>query len=198
MLIEPSESARAAALARGLTTLLCCGWGYSFAYSFFRCMLDGSGVIVCLAAALPLAAVWAALERKRWGRLSLIVLSILAQALFVVMLSILLYSNHVRPEPADHHLSGCLHDAIHLFSETPDTTVAVLVLSFVTFVWFCMPWVRTEYVHQKKNYLSPGQRVIALSVVTLWGLTMIASPTPPETNAPNTPLKTPRRLTMRY
>jgi hypothetical protein len=181
-----------------VTTLLCCGWGLSFACSFFRCALDGSGPLVCVAAALPLAAVWASLERKRWGRLVLIGQSLLAQALFALILSILAFSNHVQMEPAERHFFGYLNYALHLFGETKETTLVVLLLSAATTVWFFLPWVQAEFELSKKPFLTPGQRVIAATVVSVWCLTMIATPTRPESRSPNIPLKTPRRLTLRY
>jgi hypothetical protein len=198
ILHTPTEPRRAAHLARGFTTFLCCAWGYSFAYSFFRCVLDRCGLMVCLAAALPLVAVWASLERKRWGRLALIGLSLLAQALFGVILAILIFSHHVWIDPAERHFFGYVKYALRLFGETPETTLTLLLLSAATAIWLFMPWARAEYIQRKKRYLTPGQRVIAVSIVALWGLTMIATPTPPEIRFPDTPLKTPRRLSMRY
>ncbi len=185
-------------LARGLTTLLCCGWGYSFAYSFFRCIQDRSGPLVCAAAALPLAAVWASLERKRWGRLVLISQSLLAQALFALILSIVSFTNRVRVMPSERNIIGYFVHALRLFGERPEITLAVLILAVATSIWFCMPWVRAEYDQRKKPLLTPGQRVIAITVVSLWCVTMVATPTLPESRSPHTPLKTPRRLTLRY
>ena len=193
-----SAPCRLDSVSRALTTLLCCGWGYSFAYSFFRCVLDRSGLFVCLAAALPLAAVWAALERKRWGRLVLIGLSMLAQALFSLMVTLLIFSHHQRVFPTEQHLFSCVRYALHLYGETQESAIGVLILSAVTAGWFCMPHVRSEYLQRKKPYLTPGQRIIAVSVVSIWGLTMMATPTLPESRSPDLPFKTPRRLSTRY
>ena len=64
--------------------------------------------------------------------------------------------------------------------------------------WFCSPWVHAEYEERKKLYLTPGQRFIAVSVLSLWGLTMMATPTLLESREGDVPLRTPRRLTLRY
>lgn len=187
-----------ATLGRALTTMLCCGWGFSFAYSFFRCVSDKSSMLVCAAAVLPLTAVWAALERKRWGRLVLQVLSLLAQALFGIMLVMLMVTDRVYVAPGDRHLWGYLLYTIRLFAETPSTTLAILLLSATTSIWFTMPWVRKDYEVGKKVVLTPGQRIIAASVVAFWGLTMSVTPTVLESRSTYIPLKAPRRLSMRY
>lgn len=198
MPVTPSASPRVATCARGVTTLLCCGWGYSFAYSFFRCILDGSGPLACLAAVLPLVGVWASLERKRWGRLILIGQSLLALVMFMMIMYMLAFSHQVSVDPAQRHFLGYLNYSLHLFGETPQTTLAVLLLSAATAIWFGIPLVRAEYEQCKKPFLTPGQRVIAAAMISLWGITMIATPTRSENRSPDMPLKTPRRLTLRY
>ena len=194
----PPTSLPLSSISRGVTTLLCCGWGYSFAYSFFQCILENSSPMVLLAAALPLLAVWAALERKRWGRLALIGLSLLAPGLFALMLIALAYSNEVWIRPSDRHLFGYIDTALRLFSDSPSTTIGVLVLAAATAIWLCIPIVRDEYIKKKKPFLTPGQRVIAASIISIWGITMIATPTTVENRTPNIPLKAQRRLTLRY
>ena len=124
--------------------------------------------------------------------------SLLAHGLFAMMLMFLAFTNEVWIAPAERHLLGYITYALRLFGETPETTLAVLLLSAVTTIWLCMPWVRDEYEKKKKPFLTPGQRVIAVSVVSVWGITMIATPTVAESRSPNIPLKTPRRLTLRY
>jgi len=193
-----SASLRPIYHARLLTTLLCCVWGYTFAYTFFQCVLDNASPLTMLAAALPLAAVWAALERKRWGRLVLIVLSLLAHGLFAMMLMSLAFSNQVPLAPSERHLFGYITHAVSLFGDTPGATLSILLLSGFTAVWLCLPWVRDEFEKQKHVDLTPGQRVIAASVVILWSVTMVATPTVLESRSPNLPLRTPRRLTLRY
>jgi hypothetical protein len=192
------KSSRLAPWARSFTTALCCAWGYSFAYSFFRCIQDRSGLLVCMAAVLPLAAVWAALERKRWGRLVLIGQSLLAQALFAIMLSTLACSHPAWIDPTERHFLGYVRHTLHLFGETRATTMGILLLSAASSVWFCMPWVRREFESRKKPFLTPGQRLIAVTVVSVWCVTMVASPTRPESRSPDMPLKAARRLTLRY
>ena len=46
-----------------------------------------------------------------------------------MILSILAFSNHVQMVPAERHFFGYLNYALHLFGETPKTTLAVLLLS---------------------------------------------------------------------
>ena len=185
-------------ISRGVTTLLCCGWGYSFAYSFFQCIIENSGPLVLLAAALPLVVVWAALERKRWGRLALIGLSLLAHAIFALMMVDLAYSNEVAIPLSDRHIFGYFDAALRLFSDTPTTTIGVLILSAFTAIWLCIPIVRDEYTKKKKPFLTPGQRIIAATVISIWGITMIATPTIVESNTPNIPLKATRRISLRF
>jgi len=189
---------RHAVFARGFTTALCCAWGFSFAYVFFGCIMDRSGPLVCLAAALPLLAVWGALDRKRWARIVLVAQSLLAYVLFALMFATLAFSHTLWLAPAEHHLTGYLQGALRLFGETPEATLGVLVLSALTAIWFCLPWTRREYENRKKPFLTPGQKVIAISVLSAWGLTMISTPAPAERRSPDVPLKTPRRLTLRY
>ena len=185
-------------ISRGVTTLLCCGWGYSFAYSFFQCIVENSKPLVLLASALPLVAVWAALERKRWGRLALIGLSLLAHGLFALMLIVLAYSNEHWIPPSDQHLVGYFGTALRLFSDSPSTTIGILFLSAITATWLCIPTVRDEYIKKKKPFLTPAQRVIAATVISVWGITMIATPTIVESRTPNIPLKAPRRISLRF
>jgi len=194
---SPAVPSRIETFTRVITTLLCCCWGYSFAYAFFRCVLDGSPLIVCFAAALPLLAVWASLERKRWGRLVVIGLSLIALLMFGCILSILAFS-HVVLEFATGSLLDCLRFGLIEFGESPDTALAVLLISLISTVWLYTPWVRAEYETRKQSYLTPGQRAIAFTVVSLWTVTMLNSPTLPERGASNLPFRTPRRLTLRY
>jgi hypothetical protein len=194
----PIISSRLESFTRVITTLLCCSWGYSFAYAFFRCVLDKSPLLVCLAAALPLLAVWASLERKRWGRLVVLGLSLLAQTMFLTILGLLMFSHEAPGISGDKSLFDCLRFGLYEFGESPDAALTVLLLSAASAIWFCTPWARAEYETRKQPYLSPGQRAIAFTVVSLWTITMINSPTVLERRAPNLPFRTPRRLTMRY
>ena len=181
--VTSTESYRAAN-ARVITTLLCCCWAYSFAYSFFRCVLDRSGALACFAAVLPLAAVWASLERIRWGRLVLIGLSLLAFGLFCSILFALIFSQSAIVPVTDRNFAGYILWALRLFGESPEITLGVLLLSAATGLWFSMPWVKNEFELRKRRMLTPAQRTIALSVVTVWILTMMATPTPPESRSP--------------
>lgn len=191
-------SLRSLSLTRATTTLLCCVWAYTFAYSFFQSVLERSSPLVMLAATLPIAAVWAALERKRWGRLVLMAQSVLAHLLFGIMVVFLACSRERVAGPVDHNLFGYINYALQLFGETPETTLSILLLAALTAVWLSMPCVRDDFESQKKAFLSPGQQIIAAAVIGMWGLTMATSPTVQETRMPNLPFKTPRRVTMRY
>lgn len=184
--------------ARSFTTLLCCVWGYSFAFSFFRCLLYRPNLCVGMAAALPLAAVWGTLERKRWGRITLLSLSFLALALFIWMLGTLVFAQRAGIPSGDRNLAGCFDYALRLYAETPGTTIATLLLSLLTAFWFFLPFVRSEFDQGKKVVLTSGQRLIAACLVVFWCLTMLATPSSEETRSNVVPLKTTRRLTTRY
>ena len=184
--------------ARAFTTMLCCVWGYSFAYSLFRCLLYRPNVCVGLAATLPLAVVWGTLERKRWGRIALLCLSFLALSLFVWMLGTLFFAGRSLIAPAERNLSGYLSYAVNLFAETPLITIATLILSGITALWFLLPAGRSEFNQGKKVVLTSGQRLIAGLIVILWCLGMMLTPAAVEKKSQPTPIKASRRLTTRY
>ena len=197
-MFEPVIAERRAITTRMVTTFLCCGWGYSFSYSFFRSLLVRPNLLVGMAAALPLGIVWAALERKRWGRLALLSLSVLAITLFFLMFFALLSSEHAAGQAGRLAVATCFMRTLELFTEAPTMSFVILCLAGLTAAWLLMPQVRFEFEKGKSKVVSMAQSVIALTLIAVWGVSMILNPPVLAVYHRSGIVKTGRSLTMRF
>lgn len=181
-----------------ITTALCLVWGFFFSLGFFETLFQKAGVLASVVSALPIITVWGALQRKRWGRLALMSLCMIIIMLFIVVLTAISSTHQFYVLPEERTLYGYLHYALHFFSHRSVTSVLLLTLSGLTCLWFWLPPVRKEYEKGKRATLALGQKVIALSLVFTWALTMLYTPTTAEQTGKFRPLRSARRITMRF
>jgi len=159
-----------------MTTLLASGWGLLSAQLLFTTHLSPLGFntkfLFSFAALLPLIAVWATIERKRWGRLALVGLSTTAIVLFVVAIAV--YAGSHSQDPS---LPGWLPREVQKlpFFDSPFATGALMLLAAANSYWLRRPHVVAEFEQNKRPALAFAQRLIAASLVVCWCLTMIAS-----------------------
>jgi hypothetical protein len=162
--------------ARLTTTLLASGWGLVSAYILFSSLLVNHNARYCYAALAPLIAVWATLERKRWGRLALLGLSATALGLSIAGIGrAFALANAFQGERS---LLDYLGAATQRFSLNPSANLVLLLLAAMTGFWMCRPDVVAEFERGKKATLAVAQRMIALSLVGCWGLFILFAPMP--------------------
>ncbi len=111
---------------------------------------------------MVLLMVWATLERKRWGRLALLGMSV---TVLVVCL--------VGARLADVTGANGLHATLNFFAASPGGIGAMLLLATWTVFWLRRSAVVAEFEQGKRTGLRTGQRAIALTLVGLWALMLI-------------------------
>jgi hypothetical protein len=158
-----------------MTTLLASGWGLISAYILFTTLLSPLTLLVklvtVLAALFPLIAVWATIERKRWGRLALIGLSTTAVGFFVATAGY-----YAAVTNSDALFAGRLPVGLQQlpFDDSPFTLGALLVLAVANGLWLRSPRVIIEFEYNKRPTLAIAQRVIAASLVGCWSVIIVA------------------------
>ncbi len=162
--------------ARLLTTLLVSCWGLSFAYLLLYSLLITHNFGLCLTAALPMFVVWAALERKRWGRLALLGICATTIGIFLFITAMFIIAGDSWLEPTERNLLNYSHIALSIVSQNPMTASALLVLSAATGFWLKRPAVIYEFENGKRRGLAAGQHVIACALVIAWGAAAFSSP----------------------
>lgn len=171
---------------RFTTTLIAGAWGLASAYTLFYSLLVKPDMRLFLCALLPLVAVWATIERKRWGRLALLGLSSASLGFFAAAIGNAIASNLPAIQSGKFGFNALLADVTrHIveigFKDQPQIAFAVLVLAAMTAFWMCLPNVRTEYERGKNAKLAIAQRAIAMTVVACWGITfLLPTETPPQ------------------
>ena len=150
-----------------MTTLLTCGWGLAAFYILFDGLLVRHSPLIALPSLLPLIAVWATLERKRWGRLTLLGMCGTAPGVFVALLALAPLRAHAYTAIAALRL-GLKLDAQSYGS--PTATALILLVSIVTGLWLCQPKVAAEFNQGKSANLAQAQRHIAIVLVIIWGV----------------------------
>ncbi len=148
--------------AHPLTTLLAVGWGLLASYQLLMALLITHSVRFLLVTPLVLVMVWATLERKRWGRLALLGISVTALAGYAVGAEV---AHAVGAEEGQA--------ALALVSDSNPVAVLSLLLAACTAIWMCMPAVVREFEQGKRPVLRAGQRGIAVALVAVWGLTLM-------------------------
>jgi hypothetical protein len=170
-----------------VTTLLASGWGLISAYILFTSLLNHASSLkvkcfTLMAALFPLIAVWATIERKRWGRLALLGMCASALCLCFGALSYYLWLS----SQGSGLTSGVPESLSHLpFFDSPYTLGALVVLAVANSIWLRSPRAIAEFEQNKRPALAVAQRVIATLLVGCWSVIMIAS-----THLPNGALHT--------
>lgn len=148
--------------ANPVTTFFAVGWGLIAAYQLIDGLLVTHSVRFIVDGPMALLMVWATLERKRWGRLALLGMSL------TVMLVCLL-----GPRVAAMTGWDGLRATIEFFATTPGGLGAMLLLAGWTAFWMLRSAIVAEFEQGKRNGLRTGQRAIALTLVGLWALMLI-------------------------
>ncbi|MCS6776497.1 MAG: hypothetical protein RMJ43_05695 [Chloroherpetonaceae bacterium] len=175
---------------RFFTTLLASGWGFAAAYALFHALLISHDLRLFTASLVPLMAVWATLERKRWGRLALLGMSATALGLFVALLgSVAQVFTRLKPEEQTAERFSVL--VLAYFDQRAEIALTLLALALMTGFWMRRPTVVAEFERGKKATLAAGQRAIALCLVAFWGVSLLLAPASRPVEKP----KTPRRIT---
>lgn len=173
MIGSHSNSSFGSGRNRFATTLIACAWGMASAYALFYSLLIKFNLRDFLLALVPLVAVWAAIERKRWGRLAMLGLSSVALGACAAALGLAIATHLTALQAGKPVLNAILHDALYSFGGQPQIAIALLVLGAMTAPWMCRPAVRDEYESGKKATLAVAQKAIAMTVVGCWGVTFL-------------------------
>jgi hypothetical protein len=144
------------------TTFFAVGWGLLASYQLLHGLFVTHSVRFMVDGPMALLMVWATLERKRWGRLALLGMSL--TVLFVCLLG---------PRLADATDSDGLHATVDSFASSPGGMGAMLLLAAWTVFWLRRSAVVAEFEQGKRTGLLTGQRAIALTLVGLWALMLI-------------------------
>ena len=157
------------------TNALALAWGLSFTYLLFTAIFISHLFSSALACLVPLIVVWATLERKRWGRLSLLGISLTNLGLFTAALAYCGFHTSVSQLP-DSMTGLCAKLALGLYTDSPALALTVLTLASVTLIWLSLPNASREFELSKPITIATAQRVIALLLVFFWALQMVCTP----------------------
>lgn len=147
---------------RTAATFLTSLWGLLAAYLLCDMLLERHSLSACLAAFVPLAIVWAALERKRWGRLALLGLSSMTPVFLTLCLLI--------PGHADG-LSAWQAAILPYGGIMVGSFLIILTLS--TLLLLNLPAVVVEFEQGKRSTLAGAQHRIAVVMVGCWALALV-------------------------
>jgi hypothetical protein len=128
-----------------------------------------------LGAPIPLFIVWATLERKRWGRLSVLVISLTAIAMFFAV-AFLAFGLNVGVFTGHQWSPSAMYSWLSTFYDQDTTTLAIVIaLAVATGFWMCRAVVIAEFNKGKRNALAVGQWAIALSLAVAYTVTLFLS-----------------------
>jgi len=144
------------------TTLFAAGWGLLAAYQLLNGLFVTHSVRFMVVGPMALLMVWATLERKRWGRLAL-----LGMSLTVLVLCL------VGARLADVTGADGLHATLNFFAASPGGLGAMLLLAVWTVFWMRRSAIVAEFEQGKRAGLCAGQSAIALALVGAWALMLI-------------------------
>lgn len=147
------------------TNALASCWGLVASYQLVNSVLVTHVYHSCLVALVPLVTGWAIVERKRWGRLALLGISVTAVCLFLMLLG--WSGGGGRSYLESTSLALPFHGG--------DIVAAILVLALAALsaFWLRRPQVVAEFERGKRHTLAMGQRAIAASLVACWGLPLL-------------------------
>ena len=149
-------------VAKQGTTFFAAGWGLLASYQLLHGLLVTHSLRFMVVGPMGLLMVWATLERKRWGRLALLGMSL---TVLVVCLA--------GAQLADAVGADGLHVTHDFFAASPGGLGAMLLLAIWTVFWLHRSAVVAEFEQDKRAGLRTGQRVIAATLVGLWALMLI-------------------------
>ncbi len=162
------------AVARVTNVVVAC-WGVAAQYMIVRSMFVSHQMRYGFGAPIPLFIVWATLERKRWGRLAVVVISLTAVAMFigVAFLAFGLNLGVVMGHPSSP--ANMLAWFRNFYSQDSTTLAVVILLAIATGFWMCRAVVVAEFNKGKKNALAFGQWLIALALAVAYTATLFLS-----------------------
>ena len=179
-MFEQNSSARySVPPVRLSTTVLAISWGVTAAYLLFHSLLVTHDTQLCFAALLPLIAVWATLERKRWGRMALLGMSATALGLFAASVGYAVSIARVTLPLAQQTPLHCLQMALGIFGKENTVSASIVMcLAALTALYMRRPVVIAEFERGKQKTLAIAQKAIAMTLVGCWGIAFIGSPLP--------------------
>ena len=163
------------------TNILAGLWGMVAAYILFDSLLITHKSRYAFAAIFPLISAWATLERKRWGRLALMGLSLTTVGVFALMAGVYAYVHHPWQEEARTLGSGAT-SLIVAYGIGTAAAIGLLTLAGVTGFWLCLPHVAAVFNQNKRATLITAQRGIATVLVICWGAAIALAPLMDENN----------------
>ena len=158
------------------TTLLACLWGAAAAYILCHSLIVTHNKRYTIAALVSLITVWATLERKRWGRMALIGLSVTTMGMFGFFVSAF-SAFHGSAQPSQvRTLHKAVVDVAAYYGISIPLIFGLLLLAVVSSLWLCRAEVVAEFNQHKHAVLVSGQRVIATALVACWGGAIALNP----------------------
>ncbi len=150
----------------GGVTLLAGCWVFTGACGLFQSLLVTHEIIPCLASFAPLLGGWAALERKRWGRLALLGMSwtILGAGILGFSLLIMVENHYGQHMPRKY---AALAAVLLRFYAGNRPDVIRLPLAAVSGVWLRRARVIAEFDYSKRRRLTVMQHCIAMALVLI-------------------------------
>ncbi len=181
----PPVAAKAVpASVRRITTTLVALWGLLSAYALAYGAIVETDLRTILASIVPLAAVWAAMDRKRWGRMTLVFVSAIACIGYVITLMYVAATGRGWMD-GEFTLANCASMALReMWNDYPEAGIVGLGLAAFSLFWMFRRTVLQEFSKGKQIKLSPGQRVIAIVLAFLWLYTMLFSQLAPVPRMP--------------
>ena len=176
-MMEGSRKTRqsASAYTAPLINALACLWGAAAAYILCCSLLVTHKAVFALAALVPLVAAWATLERKRWGRMALMGLSLTTVGVFAFGLGVFMASlDHVQPQVRS--VGNSLRHLAALYDISAPAAFSLVVLASLTGLWMLRGEVIAEFNQNKKSALAGAQRLIAGVLVCCWGGAIALTP----------------------
>ena len=158
------------------TTLLACLWGAAAAYILCHSLIVTHNKRYTIAAIVSLITVWATLERKRWGRMALIGLSVTTMGMFRVLRQRVFCVFRFFSAPEVRYTAQCSMKVADYYGISIPVTFGLLLLAVVSSLWLCRAEVVAEFNQHKRAVLVSGQRVIAITLVVCWGAAIALNP----------------------
>lgn len=167
MPIRITETDRPPPAHSSIVTVLAGCWAFSGACGFFQSALVTHQIAPCVASFVPLVSGWAALERKRWGRLALLGMSwTILGACILGMVTLILIENHYGHHVPRRH-AALVALLMRLYSANqPD--MFRMPLAALSGLWLWRSRVIAEFNTNKRTSLAVMQHCIALTLVLVW------------------------------
>jgi hypothetical protein len=158
------------------TTLLASLWGAVAAYILCHSLIVTHNKRYTVAALVSLVTVWATLERKRWGRMALIGLSVTTMGVFGFFVGAFSAFSDSSQSPEVRSMHKAMMKVANCYGISIPGIIALLLLAVVSSLWLCRAEVVAEFNQHKHALLVSGQRVIATTLVACWGAAIALNP----------------------